>query len=57
MVKCEICGKELIPEKDKVLQLREGYLSAEEDFIPERDWEYYHPSCFDEVVWPPKPKE
>lgn len=53
---CPICGKEIKPERDKVVQLREGYLTSGEyqDFIPHHDMGYYHSECFVGVDFPPR---
>jgi len=55
-MKCPICGKEIEPEKDKVVQVREGCIAGGEyqDFIPDYDVDYYHSGCFDGVGFPPR---
>ena len=55
-MKCGICHKEIVPDKDKVIQIRRGHITSGEyqDFIPREDIEYDHSSCFSKVEYPPK---
>jgi len=56
MRKCGICHKEIVPDKDEVIQTRLGYVTGGEyqDFFPRTDIEYYHSRCFDKVEFPPE---
>jgi len=56
MRKCGICHKEIVPDKDEVIQIRRGHITSGEyqDFIPREDIEYDHSSCFSKVEYPPK---
>jgi len=56
MIKCSTCNNEIVPDKDKVVQIRlgyieEGYVSGSH-FIPNEDLDYLHLDCFNKT---PKP--
>lgn len=58
-MKCRICKEELIPEKDKVLQLSKGHITSGEyqDFISGKDIDcYVHSDCFDKIDFPQEKK-
>ena len=53
---CGICHEKIVPDKDSVIQVRQGHITGGEyqDFIPRTDIEYYHSGCYDGVEYPPR---
>jgi hypothetical protein len=50
MSNCDECGKPFnnvsTPECDDVIQVRKGFFSLDNDFLPQEDVEYLHNECY-----------